>query len=154
MLGTGLSEIVKMKLFKLIFLLHFVLGYSQEYTQDQKAVFIQAKKLDSLMENNDAEIVNLFCEDVSFGHSNGWVQDLDEFKKDFDSEKVRYKKVSQLEISESKQSRNAVSLRRSIKVEGLYQNQDFEMKLALLEIWIKKKSVWKLWSRQSVEIKP
>ena len=142
-----------MKFLRLIFLLGFVIGYSQNYSKDEKAVLIQAKKLDSLMENNNSEIVHLFCSDVSFGHSNGWVQNLDDFKKDFSSKKVIYKDISQLEISESKQNKNTISLRRIIKVAGLYKKQDFEMKLALLEIWIKKKSVWKLWSRQSVEIK-
>ncbi len=65
-----------------------------------------------------------------------------------------YKENTQLEISELKLSKNAISIRRTIKVTGLYKNQDFEMKLVLLEIWIKKKFNWKLWSRQSVEIKP
>ncbi|MBO6185620.1 MAG: hypothetical protein J6O88_13180 [Chryseobacterium sp.] len=106
------------------------------------------------MMKNDARIVSLFCSDVSFGHSNGWIQNLDDFKKDFSSKKVSYKKIKQLKISELKQFKSTISIRRTIRVEGLYKNQDFEMKLALLEIWIKKKSNWKLWSRQSVEIKP
>ncbi|AYN00806.1 hypothetical protein [Chryseobacterium sp. 3008163] len=136
------------------FLLFFVFGYSQKYSKAEDAVLIQAKKLDSLMMNNDSEIVNLFCSDVSFGHSNGWIQNLGDFKKDFSSKKVIYKEIRQTEISELKQNKNTVSLRRTISVAGSYKNNDFKMKLALLEIWIKKKSVWKLWSRQSVEIKP
>ncbi|WP_279196383.1 hypothetical protein [Chryseobacterium indoltheticum] len=106
------------------------------------------------MMKNDVQIVDLFCSDVSFGHSNSWIQNLNDFKKDFSSKKVSYKEIKQLEISELKQFKNTVSIRRSVKVTGLYKNQDFEMKLALLEIWLKKKSAWKLWSRQSVEIKP
>lgn len=106
------------------------------------------------MMNNDTQIIDLFCSDVSFGHSNGWIQNLEDFKKDFSSKKVSYKEITQLEISELKQFKNTVSIRRAIKVAGLYKNQSFEMNLSLLEIWIKKKSNWKLWSRQSVEIKP
>ncbi|MBW7675315.1 hypothetical protein [Chryseobacterium chendengshani] len=106
------------------------------------------------MKNNDSEIVNLLCSDVSFGHSNGWIQSLEDFKKDFTSKKVIYNEISQLELLELKQNRNRISLRRTVKVSGLYKNQNFEMKLALLEIWIRKKFIWKLWSRQSVEIKP
>lgn len=129
-------------------------GYSQNYSKQEKAVLIQAQKLDSLMKNNDQSIIHLFSDDVSFGHSNGWIQNLDDFKKDFSSKKVVYKEIGQTEISEIKKFKNTISLRRSIKVAGLYKNDDFEMKLAVLEIWIKKKSVWKLWTRQSVEIKP
>lgn len=143
-----------MRFFPILFLFCFVFGFSQNYSKDEIAVLLQVKKLDSLMIMNDVQIVELFCTDVSFGHSNGWIQNLDDFKKDFSSKKVSYKEITQLEISELKKFKNAVSIRRTIKVAGLYKNQNFEMKLALLEIWTKKKSAWKLWSRQSVEIKP
>lgn len=106
------------------------------------------------MQNNDSGIVDLFEKDVSFGHSNGWVQNLDDFKKDFLSKKVIYKEIRQTEVSEIKKFNNTFSIRRKISVSGLYKNQEFKMILSLLEIWIKNKSEWKLWSRQSVEIKP
>lgn len=143
-----------MRFYPILLLFCFVFGYSQNYSKQEKAVLVQAIKLDSLMKNNDHSIINLFSDDVSFGHSNGWIQNLDDFKKDFLSKKVVYKEISQTEISEIKKFKNTISLRRTIKVAGLYKNDDFEMKLAVLEIWIKKKSVWKLWTRQSVEIKP
>ncbi|WP_123850332.1 hypothetical protein [Chryseobacterium shandongense] len=63
---------------------------------------MQVKRLDSLMQNNDSNILNLFEKDVSFGHSNGWVQNLDDFKKDFNSKKVIYNNIHQIEISEVK----------------------------------------------------
>lgn len=106
------------------------------------------------MQNNDQRIIDVLCSDVSFGHSNGWTQNFDDFKKDFSSKKVIYKEIKQIEISEIKKHKNFASIRRKIKVSGLYKDQQFEMKLSLLEIWMKKNSVWKLWSRQSVEIKP
>lgn len=149
----GQFENFNMRILCGILLFFSVLGFSQKYSKAEKDVLIQAKKLDSLMKNNDPKIVNLFAEDVSFGHSNGWIQNLDDFKKDFSSKKVMYKKIAQTEVSEIKKYKNTVSLRRIISVQGLYKNQDFEMKLGVLEIWIKMKSEWKLWSRQSVEIK-
>jgi len=110
--------------------------------------------LDQLMANNDEKMLDILCTDVSFGHSNGWVQNFDDFKKDLVSQKVKYRNIDQIEISELKKEKKIYSVRRKIKVSGLYKNQDFEMILGLLEIWKKEKSVWKLWSRQSVEIKP
>lgn len=113
----------------------------------------QANKLDSLMQNNDSKILDFFEKDVSFGHSNGWIQNLDDFKKDFSSKKVVYKEIKQTGVSEIKKFKNAFSVRRKIKVTGFYKSELFEMNLSLLEIWIKNKFQWKLWSRQSVEIK-
>lgn len=111
-------------------------------------------RLDQLMENNDEKVLTLLCPDVSFGHSNGWVQSFEDFKKDFNSKKVMYSNIEQIEIYEAKKYNDVYSVRRKIKVSGMYKNQDFEMMLGLLEIWKKEKSLWKLWSRQSIEIKP
>lgn len=121
--------------------------------KDEKLVE-SIKLLDSYLQNNDGHIAEILCLDVSFGHSNGWIQNFEDFKKDFSSKKVVYKEIKQLELSELKRHKNMASVRRKIQVLGTYKNQDFELKLALLEIWIKKNSIWKLWSRQSVEIKP
>jgi hypothetical protein len=147
-------ESLKMRFFPILFLFCSVFGYSQKYSKQEKQLLSQTAKLDSLMQNNDSNILDLFEKDVSFGHSNGWIEDLNDFKKDFSSKKVVYTEVKQTEISEIKKFKKSFSVRRKIKVSGLYKNQDFEMNLSLLEVWIKNKATWKLWSRQSVEIKP
>ena len=105
------------------------------------------------MENNDSKILELFSDDVSFGHSNGWIQNYEDFKTDFESGKVKYQSVKQTELKEFKFKNKFANIRRNIAVKGLYKNETFEMNLSLLEIWIKNKSDWKLWSRQSMEIK-
>ena len=113
----------------------------------------QISKLDSLMENNDSKILDLFSDDVSFGHSNGWIQNKDDFKKDFESGKVKYQSVKQTELKELKIKNKFANIRRIIAVKGLYKNETFEMKLSVLELWIREKGIWKLWSRQSVGLK-
>ena len=105
------------------------------------------------MQNNDSKILELFSNDVSFGHSNGWVQDYEDFKKDFESGKVRYQSVNQTELKEFKIKNKFANIRRIVAVKGLYKNEIFEMQLSVLEFWIKQKRIWKLWSRQSVTLK-
>jgi len=139
--------------FSLLFVICFVFGFSQDYSKKEKALIHQISKLDSLMEQNDSKILDLFSEDVSFGHSNGWVQNKDDFKKDFESGKVKYQFVKQTELNEFKFRNKFASIRRIIAVKGLYKNEIFEMKLSVLEFWIRQKSIWKLWSRQSVGLK-
>lgn len=135
-----------------IFLVFFVVGFSQTYSKKEKALLTQVSKLDSLMKNNDSKILELFSDDVSFGHSNGWVQNKDDFKKDFESGKVKYQSVKQTELKEFKIKNKFANIRRIIAVKGLYKNETFEMKLSVLEFWIQQKGIWKLWSRQSVKI--
>lgn len=142
-----------MRFLNLLFCLFFVVGFSQTYSKKEKTLLIQVSKLDSLMENNDSKILELFSDDVSFGHSNGWIQNKDDFKKDFESGKVKYQSVKQTELKEFKLKNKFANIRRIIAVKGLYKNETFEMKLSVLEFWVKQKGIWKLWSRQSVALK-
>ena len=141
-----------MRFLTLLFCLFFFVGFSQTYSKKEKALLIQVSKLDSLMENNDSKILELFSDDVSFEHSNGWIQNKDDFKKDFESGKVKYQSVKQTELKELKIKNKFANIRRIIAVKGLYKNETFEMKLSVLEFWIQQKGIWKLWSRQSVKI--
>ena len=140
-------------LFSFIFLVCFVFGFSQAYSKQEKTLLTQVSKLDSLMQNNYSTILDLFSDDVSFGHSNGWVQNKDDFKTDFESGKVKYQSVKQTELKEFKIKNKFANIRRIIAVKGLYKNETFEMKLSVLEFWIQQKGIWKLWSRQSVALK-
>ena len=147
---------INLKKFTLFFLFFTISFWNCQEVKISKAdekLFVSVEILDKTMQNNDDKIVNILCEDVSFGHSNGWVQNFEDFKRDFASKKVIYREIKQIEILELKRFRKTASIRRIIQVSGKYKNENFEMKLALLEIWLKKKSVWKLWSRQSVEMK-
>ena len=140
-------------IFSFIFLIWFVFGFSQNYSKQEKALLSQVSKLDSFMQNNDSKILTLFSDDVSFGHSNGWVQNYQDFKTDFESGKVKYQSVNQTELKELQLKNKFANVRRIIAVKGLYKNEIFEMKLSVLEFWIKQKGIWKLWSRQSVTLK-
>lgn len=142
------------KLSLIILLFSFTFWSSQHLKKVDEKLSETIKLLDHYMQNNNDKIINILCPDVSFGHSNGWIQDFEDFKKDFSSKKVVYKNIEQIEVSEVKKHKNIVNIRRTIKVSGSYKNNDFNIKLGLLEIWMKKNSVWKLWSRQSVEINP
>lgn len=142
-----------MRFLTLLFCLFFFVGFSQTYSKKEKALLIQVSKLDSLMQNNDSKILDLFSDDVSFGHSNGWVQNKDDFKTDFESGKVKYQSVKQTELKELKFKNRFASIRRIIAVKGLYINEIFTMNLSVLELWIRQKGIWKLWSRQSVSLK-
>ena len=130
-----------MRFLTLLFCLFFFVGFSQTYSKKEKALLIQVSKLDSLMENNNSKILDLFSDDVSFGHSNGWIQNKDDFKTDFESGKVKYQSVKQTELKEFKIKNKFANIRRIIAVKGLYKNEAFEMKLSVLEFWIKQKRI-------------
>ncbi|MFC6266759.1 nuclear transport factor 2 family protein [Frigoriflavimonas asaccharolytica] len=139
--------------FLLIFLMVSFCNGQQNSFKIDGILLKKIELLDFYLQNNDNKILDILCNDVSFGHSNGWVQNFDDFKKDFSSKKVVYKEIKQLEILEYKTRKRTASIRRILQVSGTYKDELFQIKLTLLEIWLKKNSEWKLWSRQSVENK-
>jgi len=146
-----------MKHFFLAFLLvsNFMVAQNNAISQLKSEPKLQEniRLLDFYMKNNDSKILELLSEEVSFGHSNGWVQNFADFKADFESKKVSYTSIEQTDFSEFKRNRKTVSLRRKVKVSGIYKIYDFKMTLSVLEIWVKKGKSWKLWSRQATELK-
>lgn len=138
--------------FSIIFSFLFSLNLLHAQNID-KSLQKQIYALDSLMQNNNPNIVKLLVKDVSFGHSNGWIQKIDDFEKDIINKKVDYNSVKQTKLVEFKTRKKITSVRRIVHVNGTYKDFDFKMDLSLLEIWIKKAGNWKLWSRQSIELK-
>jgi len=142
----------------LLFFLFVFLGTNAQNTllkefQNETELAKNVHLLDLYMKDNDLKIEEVLHADVSFGHSNGWIQNFEDFKKDFESKKVSYKSILQTDLLEFKKNKNTASIRRKVKVSGVYKIYDFEMTLSLLEIWVKKGRNWKLWSRQAIEIK-
>ena len=140
-----------MRNFLAVFIFFCSFSFGQQIEAKLKSTIL---KMDSLMQHNDEKIIEIFAEDVSFGHSNGWTQNKADFIKDFNSKKVLYQKIKNDEFLEVKGKKKLKSVRRIIEVQGKYKEYPFQMKLSTLEFWKKIKGNWKLWSRQSVELKP
>lgn len=141
-------------IYKFCIIFSFLLSLNLFHAQNiDKALQKQIYALDSLMQNNNPNIVKLLEKDASFGHSNGWIQKIGDFEKDIINKKVDYNSVKQTKLVEYKTRKKTASVRRIVHVNGTYKDFDFKMDLSLLEIWIKKAGNWKLWSRQSIELK-
>ena len=89
--------------------------------------------------------------DLSYIHSNGWIETKDELIANIKSGKLVYKRVS---VSEAK-----VRIKRNTAIltaEGTYfvtmYNTDIEIKLLYSEVYIKEKGKWLLIHRQSSKL--
>lgn len=110
----------------------------QDSTLIVNTIKSKISELDSSLVKQDSFSLNiLLSEQLSLGHSNAWVQKKQDIFKDFSSGKLKYNKIKQTSIEEITIGDNLVSVRRKIDVAGKYKNYDFEMKLSVLEIWIK-----------------
>jgi predicted RNA-binding protein with PUA domain len=104
-----------------------------------------------LVENNTDSIRNLLDSRCLYMHSNGWIQTADEVVKDMQSKKLVYKKISITE-SQARQYESMVIVTGKGRFEGEVDGKPFGMLLMYTEVYVKRKSNWKLVSRQSTKL--
>lgn len=88
---------------------------------------------------------------VTYGHSNGWIENKRAVIEDLYNGKLVYKNITTgpLTIMEEE---NIASVRTDTEVDIIYEGQELKMKLHVLQVWIKEKKGWLLISRQSTKI--
>lgn len=137
---------------KLIFIAIFVSISSLVFAQDT----VQLKKVtelfnNALLEKDTNLIKQLVLEQISYGHSNGWLQTKQDLITDFATGKIEYTKIEEGEKFFTK-TKQAIAVRNISKVEGVVNGYVFSMSLQVLQVWKKVKKNWVLLARQSVKV--
>lgn len=137
---------------KLVFVTILLLVSSLAIGQDTVALKKTTTALNEALLKKDAAVLKvLLHNDLSYGHSNGWIQSKEDVMADFVSGKIEYKKI---EAGEERfvVNKEAVSVRSITKVEGVVNGTAFSMSLQVLQVWKRIKKQWVLIARQSVKV--
>ena len=134
-----------------LFLFFLFFTYTALQAQDTVAVKQAIDRLEkALVEKDSVAIKSLLHQKAVFGHSNGWVQNKDEVIRDMNSGYLRYHKMDQQSVLISVDGKFAV-LKEWVEVTGNKDGTDFKLKLFVLQQWIRTKTGWQLWIRQSAK---
>ncbi len=106
---------------------------------------------EALLKKDAAALQLLMHDNLSYGHSNGWIQTKQDVMADFVSGKIEYKKIEAGEESFTI-AKQAVAVRSITKVEGVVNSTTFSLSLQVLQVWKKIKKQWVLIARQSVKL--
>jgi Domain of unknown function (DUF4440) len=131
----------------------FVLFFTSTALQGQDTLGVKQAidRLEkALVEKDSAEVNSLLHKKALFGHSNGWVQNKEEVIRDMNSGYLRYIVIDRQSISIKVDGKFAV-LKEWMEVTGNKDGTDFKTKLFVLQQWIRTKSGWQLWIRQSAK---
>lgn len=111
------------------------------------------RKLDkALLEKDSLVLAEVLYKEVSYGHSNGWVQTKKDVWDDFVSGKLIYKKITNSSSAIAAIDKKWATVRTNTAVEGKVNDKDFNMTLHVLQVWMKTKKGWQLFARQSAKI--
>jgi len=109
-------------------------------------------KLDkALIEKDTATLKQLLHKNLTYGHSNGWVETKDDVVKDLTSGKLVYYTIKSDSIA-WKTDANWASMRSKTKVEVSVNNNRTELNLHVLQVWLKTNKGWQLIARQSTKL--
>jgi hypothetical protein len=109
-------------------------------------------KLDkALLAKDTVALKQLLHKDLTYGHSNGWVETKADVINDLTSGKLAYDKIETKDVKWT--VTNEISTMRcttetSYKLDG----KSGELKLHVLQVWLKTNKGWQLLSRQSTKL--
>lgn len=111
------------------------------------------QKLDNALIKQDSAVLELLLDKkLSYGHSNGWIQNKEDMWADFKSGRITYKKIESSNTSYSNSGKEWMMVRTNSLISGNANGKDFELNLHVLQVWKKEKKGWQLVARQSTKI--
>jgi hypothetical protein len=104
------------------------------------------------MTKNEADLKTLLHPGLHFGHSNGWVQSREDVFSDFKTGKLHYEKINNSQINILEISKKRATVKMNIEASGRVNENEFDLSLHVLQVWVKTKKGWQLYARQSARI--
>jgi hypothetical protein len=107
----------------------------------------------ALVTKDEKALLQLLHSEVSYGHSNGWVQNKTDIINDLKSGKLIYDKIENTSVTIVAINNNWATVRTSTNATGRSTTvPTFELKLHVLQVWLKAKNGWQLLARQSTKL--
>jgi len=138
-----------MQKFFLILLIGFLPGALYAQSSFLKDAVIKLDK--ALIEKDTAILKQLLHNNLSYGHSNGWVQTKSDVSKDIVTAKLIYKNIESKNLKWTVNN-NVATLRNSSNVSYELDGKPGELHLHILQVWLKTNKGWQLLTRQSTKL--
>lgn len=108
----------------------------------------------AFIEKDTTALAKLLHENLTLGHSNGWLETKPDLLKTLVEGGVIYTSIETIGEPEIHFTSEKLKItRRNIDVSGIVNDTPFDVKLNVLEVWILQNEQWQLLARQSVNRK-
>ena len=106
----------------------------------------------ALLQKDENVLGSVLHKDLSFGHSNGWIQTKSDIMNDFKSGKLNYDKFENNSSAIVNISKKHATVKTNTNAEGTVNGTAFKLTLHVMQFWIKTKKGWQLIARQSAKV--
>ena len=109
-------------------------------------------KLDKALIGKEPAVLNTILHpELSYGHSNGWIQDKRAVIDDCKSGKLVYSKIGNENITINSISKERANVSMKTDAEGMANGNPFNLTLHVMQVWIRTENGWQLLARQSAK---
>jgi hypothetical protein len=106
----------------------------------------------ALLQKDETVLKSVLHKEVSYGHSNGWIQSKEDILNDFKSGKLTYNTIENSSSTIVKISEKYATVKTNTNAEGVVNGTAFKLTLHIMQFWIKTKKGWQLIARQSTKL--
>jgi ketosteroid isomerase-like protein len=141
----------KVILFHGLLLMAFV-SFAQTEAEKQVTDVVLAVHKAIFVNKDSLALEAVIASELSYGHSGGKVEDRKEMISNVAKSKSVYTNLDAKVLSVSVHGKTAVSRYLLTGTETKTDGKSTELKLNILQVWVKEKKVWKLLARQAVKV--
>jgi Domain of unknown function (DUF4440) len=139
-----------MKFFVFILFSFFVVGSFAQQTNEEKLIATVKEFHQALVNKNTVSLNQQTDKALSYGHSNGWVENKKDLISDLETGIISYQSFKEDSVVVNING-NVANVRFKADVEATMRGTAINLKLRVLEVWIKKSKRWVLFARQGVK---
>lgn len=117
---------------------------------EKKLADLEKLRFEAMEKKDVAFLEMVLADEVTYGHSNGLIEDRATHLKNITSAGIIYEKMEPLEM-DIRTFRKSAVINGLIRVKGKYKGTDFDIQLRYTDVYQKQKGKWKLVAWQSVK---
>jgi hypothetical protein len=117
----------------------------------EKVNTLHVKKFEWLINGNADSLESILADEVSYIHSNGWVQNRQEVLADMQSKKLVYKNIVVEKATVAVHGNTALVTGTGVFA-GIMNGTEFSVKLLYTEVYVLSNHRWKLAGRHSCRL--
>jgi hypothetical protein len=136
------------KIFSILFVLFYLVGHAQD--EEQKLIQRMKEFHQALVQKNSIAISQQTDRELSYGHSNGWIETKSALIKDLETGVISYSAIREDSV-EVHLNDDMANVRFVADITGTMNSSTFSLRLKVLEVWVKKRNRWILFARQAVK---
>ncbi len=136
---------------KIAFTIILFFTYSLAFAQTSFLKEAVVKFDKALIAKDTVTLKQLLHKDLSYGHSNAWVETKEDVIKDLLSGKLAYSKIDSKDFTWSA-SKDWATVRTTSAINFVLDGKEGTLQLHVMQCWLKTNKGWQLVARQSTKL--